>query len=173
MSGELGHMISVPGGRPCPCGNKGCLERYASLSSAYSALTGQPENIEPVDVKRIEAALIARDAKMLGWLDEAATHLRNAIVTIENLLDPQAIILGGPIAETILDELLARIEPLPASVSSRHGNAPKRLVKAQSGLDTRVLGAASLAIFDSMTPDFSVLMKRDGGVLRPSAAQAV
>lgn len=159
MSGELGHIISVPDGRPCPCGNKGCLERYASLSAAYAAVTEMPENFHPIDLDVLHKALENRDEKLLNWMDDAARHLRNAIVTIENLLDPQAIVIGGPIPDGILEGLMSRIEPLPASVSSRHGNAPKRLVKAASGLDTRVLGAASLAIFDSMTPDFSVLMK--------------
>lgn len=164
MAGELGHMISVPDGRPCPCGNRGCLERYASLSAAYSAVTGKPESFHAIDLGRLETAFERRDEKLLQWMDEAAGHLRNAIVTIENLLDPQAIILGGSVPEAMLKGLIARIEPLPASVSSRRGNAPRRLARAKSGLDAEVLGAASLAIFNSMTPDFSVLMKlgRDG-----------
>ncbi len=37
-AGEIGHMIVVPDGRQCPCGNRGCLERYVSLQAAYEAL---------------------------------------------------------------------------------------------------------------------------------------
>ncbi|MGC4075347.1 MAG: ROK family transcriptional regulator [Nibricoccus sp.] len=37
-AGEIGHMIVAPNGKPCPCGNRGCLERYLSLSAAQEFL---------------------------------------------------------------------------------------------------------------------------------------
>ncbi len=161
MSGELGHMISVPAGRPCPCGNRGCLERYVSLSAAHAALTGEAEDFQPFDFSILERALEQRVPALLAWMEEAANRLRDAVITLENVFDPQTVVLGGPIPEALLDGLVTRMGPLPASVSSHHRNGGQRLVKAETGLDTRVLGAASLAIFNSMTPDFSVLMKED------------
>jgi predicted NBD/HSP70 family sugar kinase len=160
MSGELGHFVSVPGGRDCSCGNKGCLERYASLSAAHSALIGREEGSGPVDLQRIAAAFASRDHKLIQWIEECAVHLRDAIVSVENLLDPEAVIIGGLVPDAMLDMLLAAITPLPPSVSSRHNRDAPRLIKAAVGLDTRALGAAALAMFDSMTPDFSSLMKR-------------
>ncbi|MEO3388093.1 ROK family transcriptional regulator [Mesorhizobium sp. CAU 1741] len=159
MSGEIGHMISVPGGRPCPCGNHGCLERYVSLSAADAAFRAVPESFGAIDLDQLFKGFENNDPHLLQWLDDAAEHLRNAIVSVENLFDPQAVILGGPVPETVLDALIERIEPSLISVSHRHDGASSRLLKAESGLDSRVLGAASLAIFDSMTPDFSVLRK--------------
>ena len=32
-AGEIGHIPAVPDGEPCPCGNRGCLERYLSLEA--------------------------------------------------------------------------------------------------------------------------------------------
>lgn len=160
MAGEVAHMVSVPGGRSCPCGNRGCLERYASLSAAQSALIGLPEGTAPVDVNRIADALAAGDPALRRWLGEAATSLRNAIVTVENLFDPEAVIIGGLLPDAMLDALVDAIEPLPPSVSSRHNAGGARLMKAAAGLDARALGAASLAIFDTMAPDFAVMMKQ-------------
>ena len=43
FAGEFGHSIVVPNGKPCPCGNKGCLEQYVSETSLlrnYSQLKG-------------------------------------------------------------------------------------------------------------------------------------
>lgn len=159
MAGEIAHLVSEPGGRPCPCGNRGCLERYASLSAAFAAVTRTEETFEPIDIAVLEEAFAAGDPNMLAWLDDSAARLRNAIVTIENLLDPQAVILGGIVPEPILSALMERIEPLPPSVSSRHADtASPRLVRAESGgIDTHALGAASLAIFDSMSPHPSLL----------------
>ena len=37
-AGEIGHMIVIPDGRPCDCGNHGCLERYVSLRALYETL---------------------------------------------------------------------------------------------------------------------------------------
>lgn len=159
MSGEVAHIVSVPGGKACPCGNRGCLERYASLSAAHSALTGRPED-DPVDLTRIFAAFAAGDPKLMRWLDDCAGHLRCAIVSIENLLDPEAVIIGGLMPDAMLDALIAGIEPLPPSVSSRHNPGGARLIKAARGFDARALGAAALAMFDSMTPDFSMMMKQ-------------
>ena len=162
MSGELAHVVIQPGGRPCPCGNSGCLERYVSLSAAQAALTGKAEGGELVNPHVLAAAFAAKEPNLLRWLDAAAVHFRQAIVTIENLLDPEAVVVGGVIPDSILDALLARIEPLPPSVGNRHGRPGPRVLKGETGLDMRALGAASLAIFDSMTPDFSLLMKRGG-----------
>ena len=159
MSGEIGHMMIVPGGRSCPCGNRGCLERYVSLSAADSALREAPETFGAIDLDTLYAGFEANDPRLMRWLDDAAEHLRNAIVSVENLFDPQAVILGGPVPDSILTALIERIEPALITVSHRQGNTTSRLLKAESGLDSRVLGAASLAIFDSMTPDFSVLKK--------------
>jgi predicted NBD/HSP70 family sugar kinase len=170
MSGELAHVVSVPDGRACACGNKGCLERYASLSAAHGALTGREEGSELVDLKRIAAAFASKDRKLMRWIEDCSGHLRNAIVSVENLLDPEAVIVGGLIPDAMLDMLLATIAPLPPSVSSRHSREAPRLLKAAVGLDTRALGAAALAMFDCMTPDFSSMMKQraatDGASIR-------
>ena len=37
-AGEMGHTILVPGGRPCPCGQSGCFERYASANAVAERL---------------------------------------------------------------------------------------------------------------------------------------
>ena len=38
-AGEIGHIPVVPDGEPCPCGNRGCLERYLSLEALRGAET--------------------------------------------------------------------------------------------------------------------------------------
>jgi predicted NBD/HSP70 family sugar kinase len=161
QAGELGHVIVEPNGRPCPCGNRGCLERYVSLSSALAALTGLPEGAEPVDPERLAKAHAAGDRGLLAWLEDAAAHLRQAIVGIENLLDPQTVIIGGILPEAMLDELILRLAPLPQSVAARRRAALPRIMRSAAGLDTPVLGAASLPVFAATTADTDVLFKRN------------
>jgi predicted NBD/HSP70 family sugar kinase/biotin operon repressor len=159
MSGEIGHMISVPDGRLCPCGNKGCLERYVSLSAADAALRDGVETFGTINLGAIQDGFERNDPRLKRWLDEAVNHLRNAIVSVENLFDPQAVIIGGQLPDAILTEIVERISSQLITVSHRQDASNGRLLKAQSDLDSRVLGAASLPIFVSMTPDFTVLKK--------------
>ncbi|MFC9556494.1 ROK family protein [Rhodococcus sp. NPDC056960] len=43
LAGEIGHMIIDPGGRPCWCGRRGCVETRIGLLALYAAATGHPE----------------------------------------------------------------------------------------------------------------------------------
>jgi predicted NBD/HSP70 family sugar kinase len=161
QAGELGHMIVEPNGKPCPCGNRGCLERYVSLSSAQAALTGLAEGAEPVDPERLASAHAAGEPRLSAWLEDAAARLRQAIIGIENLLDPQSVIIGGILPEAMLDELILRLAPLPQSVAARRRNALPRIMKSALGLDTPALGAASLPVFNATTADTDMLLKRE------------
>ncbi len=152
-AGELGHMVVVPDGRPCPCGNRGCLERYASLSAAQASLTGRAEGSEPTDPDKLAEAFASRDVRLLAWLEEATCHLRTAIAMLENMFDPETIYIGGTLAAPLLDEIFARLEPLPRSVSTDRPLGPPRLTKANPGLETAALGAASLVFFESTSVD--------------------
>ncbi len=161
QAGELGHVIVEPNGKPCPCGNRGCLERYVSLSSAQSALTGLQEGAEPVDTDLLAHAHAAGEPRLAAWLEEATGRLRQAIIGIENLLDPQSVVIGGILPEAMLDELILHLAPLPQSVAARRRDALPRIMKSAAGLDTPALGAASLPVFDATTADTNMLLKRE------------
>jgi predicted NBD/HSP70 family sugar kinase len=130
-AGEIGHVPLVPNGQPCSCGNTGCLERYVSLE-AYQ-----------------------RRAPVIGhaaWIAEAAPLLRNAIVTIENLFDPETVVVGGIMDDALLSELAAAIEPLPTSVADRKDRSAPRIMRSASGQDAVLRGAASLAFSGVLSP---------------------
>ncbi|WP_246226006.1 ROK family transcriptional regulator [Chelativorans xinjiangense] len=130
-AGEIGHVPLVPDGDPCPCGNHGCLERYLSLE-AYARRT-------PV----IGEA---------GWLEETAPLLRSAIVTIENLFDPETIVLGGLAPVELRLKLLALTADLPNSLAARQDRQHPRVILSRCGTDAVLRGAASLAITQVFSP---------------------
>jgi predicted NBD/HSP70 family sugar kinase len=160
-SGEIGHLAVDPDGRPCPCGNRGCLERYASVSAALSALGIQCDSVTNKNLEQISTAFSDGDLRMEAWLSQAAAMLRRAVVMIENLLDPQTVVLGGVLPQPILEALIARIEPLPRTVSSNKPNKAARITAATLGPDTPALGAATLPVFDGLSPELSLLFKKD------------
>jgi predicted NBD/HSP70 family sugar kinase len=139
-AGEIGHIPVVPNGEACACGNRGCLERYVSME-AYGR----------------RSASIGVDA----WLAEAAPLFRNTIATIENLFDPQTIIVGGLSGTDIPQRLLALAEPLANSVSSRRNRSAPRMIFSRAGHDAALRGAASLAISGALTPRFGNMFIHD------------
>ena len=156
MAGELGHMTVKPGGRACPCGGHGCLECYASLSAERREVLGEDA---PADPAALVEALECRAPAMVEWLKRAGSLLRGTIVSLENLLDPDVIFIGGTLPKPILDALVERIEPLPPSVAQRHRTQSPRLIKAKVGLADAALGASALSTFEQ-TADLSSLLKR-------------
>ena len=112
-AGEIGHVPLVPNGEPCPCGNRGCLERYLSLEA----------------FERRSTQIGARGAGSR----EAAPLLRIAIATIENLFDPETIILGGLAPKTCSSDLIARRRSRFAipSASARDRTQPRLMLSAQ------------------------------------------
>ncbi|MGX9116315.1 ROK family transcriptional regulator [Mesorhizobium sp. BHbsci] len=130
-AGEIGHIPVVPGGQPCPCGNRGCLERYLSLE-----------------------ALRRRNISDADWVDEVGPIFRNAITIIENLFDPETIILGGLASADLLERLAGSVANLPNSISARKDRTAPRVTVARGGQHAVLRGAAALAVSGVLSPRF-------------------
>jgi len=156
-AGEIGHMIVEPGGLPCVCTNRGCLERYLSLRSAYESL-GVPDHhsVRP-DILLDEAP--ATRLLVERWLNQAIEPTRRAINILESLLDAESIVIGGFLPGVLVERLVARLEPLLVSVRARSGRQGPRLLIGGAGYDTSALGAAALPIFDEFNPQYDVILK--------------
>jgi len=113
FSGEFGHSVVDPEGLACPCGRRGCWERYAS----GSALTGQAQaaaaagraqtvlTLAGNDVAAIRGEDVARaaataDAEALALVDDYARWVALGLVNLTNTLDPAMFVLGGGVAAT-------------------------------------------------------------------------
>jgi predicted NBD/HSP70 family sugar kinase len=165
-AGEFGHVVVDPGGRPCPCGNRGCLEAYFSIGAARAELgTGE------FGMGDLDARLEAGDAAVTRWLDDAAVRLAVALAGVENLLDPEAILIGGDASPRFLDAVVARLGALPPTVSARRERTSPRVLKATAGEDAGALGAAALPIFDMLRPSFRPILAPAGAAhARPATA---
>ncbi|RUX47328.1 ROK family protein [Mesorhizobium sp. M4A.F.Ca.ET.050.02.1.1] len=145
-AGEIGHIPVVFGGEPCPCGNRGCLERYLSLD-ARGRWRGSDDD----------------------WVIEIGPVFRNAITIIENLFDPETVVLGG-LAPPALLERLAGAAELPNSVSARKDRATPRIVVARGGQHAVLRGAAALAVSGVLSPRFGQIFtakrQRGGDLLK-------
>jgi predicted NBD/HSP70 family sugar kinase len=155
-AGEIGHMVVEPNGRDCPCGNKGCLERYVSLRAAYECVSETPDAETP---ERINALDDANPDALAVWFKEAGLRLASATNILESVLDPETIIIGGLASADIVQKLIVAANPLPVSVSARAGRILPRLIAGSAGPFSTAFGAAALPVFDEMNPRFDVLLK--------------
>lgn len=142
-AGELGHLpVPAAGGRPCSCGRTGHLEAAAAgpaLEARYRESTGPSA---PVGLPAVTTRATAGDAQALEVLREGGAILGSTLGGLANLLDPQAVVIGGGVAACgehywrPLTEAF-RAELLP-------GNAAVSLLPADAGPLAAVAGAALL-----------------------------
>lgn len=152
-AGEIGHVVVRPGGMPCDCHNRGCLEQYVSRMALLRYLAGRGLLAGGDAPDAVALMLLASgDAGLAGWLAEAAAALSQAVGLLENLFDPQAVILGGALPDAILDDLIGRLDLPPGSVARRAGRVLPRVLRGASGPTTAALGGAALVIHDTVTP---------------------
>ena len=149
-AGEIGHISIIPGGRTCSCGQQGCLETYASAYALKQKLVSV--GITDTSFENLEKLLQNDNPVILEWVKEAASHLAPIIAIIENILDPESIILGGMLPDSIIDALISHMSDLPISVASRKTRILPRTMRGQTGQFTAALGAAALPMFEVMTP---------------------
>jgi predicted NBD/HSP70 family sugar kinase/predicted transcriptional regulator len=148
-AGEIGHLPMVPGGEACPCGNLGCLERYLSCLAME---------------RRVQQ--VGAD----GWVREVTPLFRSAIVAIENLFDPLAIVIGGIAPPAMIDKLIAAAQPLPHSVAERRDRSIPRIVRSANGEDAVLRGAAALAVSGVLSPRFGPAFAANDPLMEREAA---
>lgn len=128
-AGEIGHLTVIPGGELCACGNKGCLERYVSLEAF--GRRGLPE---------------------AAWTAEITPIFAQAIRVIENMYDPQSVVLGGLAPRSLLTRLATTADRLGNSIAARRDRTMPRLMVAGLGEDSVLRGAAALAVRGALAP---------------------
>ncbi|MBI1372041.1 MAG: ROK family protein [Phycisphaera sp.] len=113
---ELGHVIVEPQGRPCGCGQVGCIERYASASAVANEAkrrlgAGEASSLTSIDevsCRAVFEAAEAGDAMALSVVEEACDKLGTTCVNLVRIFDPQMIVFGGGMAHAG-DALLSRV----------------------------------------------------------------
>ena len=98
----------------------------------------------------------ARHPDVAAWIEDGVEPLRIGLNTVENLFDPQTIMLGGNAPSWVIDAFVERIEPLYPSVGKADRVLP-RLVKAELGRDAVALGAAVLPVLSKLNPQYQQL----------------
>ncbi len=143
---EVGHATANPGGEPCRCGARGCLETEADPRALLRA-AGRPDT--PTTGIEYRARVVLADAAggdpvARKAVDAVAGRVGSGLAVLVNLLDPDRIVLGG-----LLDRLLA-LAPEPLGGALHEGSFLERAVPVPVAPGTltapALVGAAELAL---------------------------
>ena len=137
ISGEWGHHVLYPNGRSCYCGNKGCAESYISgtaLEKEWKALTGEFQRV--TDIINSKAYLTHPE-----WKNNFITNFGKALANVIDILDPDAIVLGGGLSK--VEALYTEGRDAIADVVFSNGMVTP-IIKNKLGASAGVFGAAIL-----------------------------
>jgi glucokinase len=141
-AGEVGHVIVRPGGPPCGCGARGCLESVASASAVgrrYVELSG----VTGVTASDVVARATAGEELAKTVWTEAVEAFADGLLTAQALYDAGIVVLGGGLAES--GEAL--LTPLRIALDARITfHRMPQIVRAALGDTAGCLGAALLAL---------------------------
>lgn len=158
FAGEWGHMIVDPHGPPCPCGQRGCWERFASgdglgrlareaafagrASTLVARAGGDPEAVRG---EHVTAAAAAGEPEAEAILAELAWWLALGLANLANALDPEVMVVGGGLVDA--GEVLMR--PAREAFSrlvEAGGQRQVRIAPAALGARAGAVGAGLLAL---------------------------
>lgn len=139
-AGEFGHVIVDPAGPQCYCGNRGCLGEYLSMA-AMRRSTGVGQLSPEAD-----------GAEVQSWIERAAEALSVGLASVENLFDPEVIIIGGTAPAWLLARIVTEMGGLRASVRQDGGAGRLRISKL--GEQSGALGATALPILAATSSGF-------------------
>jgi N-acetylglucosamine repressor len=97
LAGEIGHITVVEDGRPCGCGNCGCLETVAgdsALAWRASARVGRKLTLDQA-LERIRAGKL----ELATELEETLKHLAVGVAAVINLFNPATLFIHGRLFE--------------------------------------------------------------------------
>jgi glucokinase len=122
-AGEIGHMVVKVGGARCPCGRRGCMEAYAGRAAMEARARRRVKKGTKTDLFKImeqrgrtrltsavwEQALHRGDKLAMRLIDDAVTALGAGVASAVNLLDVEAVIIGGGLGVRLGEPFVERI----------------------------------------------------------------
>jgi glucokinase len=156
IGAEFGHMCVVPNGLLCGCGSKGCIEQYASggalIRYANEAIINNPQSSETLlsfGEGKLTGSGLTKAAKAgnelaLAAFNKQADWLGLACASYSLIIDPEAIIIGGGVADAGELFLAPVREAMRKYMPFAESHVPPKIIAAKFGNDAGLIGAADL-----------------------------
>ncbi len=159
---EIGHIVTVPGGRVCTCGNRGCLETYCSatalINDTKEAMLNNPDsklweicnhNTDNVNGKSAYDAAEMGDEVAQNVIKRFVKYLSIGVANIITLLQPEVVCIGGGMSAEG-ETLIAPLDKLVKENCVIKSLAKRPKIRA-AGLfnDAGIVGAAADIMLDA------------------------
>jgi predicted NBD/HSP70 family sugar kinase len=142
VAGEIGHVLVDPQGPICRCGNRGCLETFASPPALCELLR---RSHGPMTVPRLLGLAAEGDAGARRVIHDAGRVVGRAVADLCNFINPDLVIVGGDLLLDPMREAVRRFA-IPAAAED------VRITAGVLGDRAEVLGSLALAGHESDDP---------------------
>jgi predicted NBD/HSP70 family sugar kinase len=139
LCGQVGHMTIVLDGKICDCGNRGCWETVGSIPGI---LGRWPYGST---IEELQDAIKRGEPEALRCMEDTLGFMEAALVNIQNLYDPQMILLGGKLFP-FLSPYLGQLKPLVQSRLYAFAKDRLRIEPSTFGTSQSAIGAAALML---------------------------
>ncbi len=162
-AGDIAHIVVDPGGPLCQCGMRGCLG--VSVSPERLLADSGVADAESLDARFVRSAMDelrvraeSGDRSALAVCGRAADAFARAIVLLNNVLDAEVFVIGGPVWSRLSGVLLTPLRSALPQVPQAATTKPVKLLEARLGTDLAAAGAACLVLDGAFTARASDLM---------------
>lgn len=167
-AGELGHIVTDPGGASCPCGSRGCVAVTVTPSALVEEAVGRgllhPVGTGTRSVDSAFTLLCTRAAAAPGperlILERSAERVARAVAVMVNLFDVDRVVLGGPSWTRLAPVYATRIPALLDAAVTARAIHPVAVVGTTVGENLGAVGAASLVLDAEYSPHPATLVRR-------------
>ena len=143
-AGEIGHTKSAAAeGLSCRCGDTGCVETLAAGWALVQAARERGSDVH--HVRDLVALAVAGDPDARHAVREAGRRIGEALAAAVNLLNPEAVVVGGDLA-LAYDSFVAGLRETVYSHASALATRELRIVPVTHGEHSGVVGCAAMAI---------------------------
>ena len=161
LAGEIAHLPAIleneqrKTARLCECGRRGCLETYFSFSAFL-------RDLGPVDwdkkapeelVKRIRSGKAERYWR---WVNQAARRFWTILPVLGPLLNPDVVLLGGPVPAVLLDDLVAALGEIRRVERADDRLFYPRVERARLNQEAALIGVATGVLYEALRPVFGL-----------------
>ncbi|SMO34098.1 ROK family transcriptional regulator [Gracilimonas mengyeensis] len=159
-AGELGYTPMDAGVSPLSNSDHPHIGEHFDLTRLYNWLA--KSDIKVKSPQDLRALYLDKNEKFMEWIELAKELLAPAFLSVENLLDPEVIILGGRLPEEILKDFSDGLSTRLNNMRIVEKTTGPEFLTATAGEDAAALGAATLPMFDLYAPQPQVLIKKNG-----------
>jgi len=148
-AGEIGHTRTEAGDLPCRCGNTGCLEAIAAGWALVNAFNDSGR--EAGHIRDLVAFALAGDAVARKLLRDSGRRLGEVLAVAINLLNPEAVVIGGDMGQAF-EVYAAGVRESVYARSTALATRDLQFVPSTQGDSSGLLGCAALAVKHVLAP---------------------